>query len=72
MRAAVVGADGGFAVEGLPPGSYYVAAVAGIPSGGADAWRDPSFLESLVAASLGVSVGESGRADVVLTLAVPR
>ena len=72
MRAAVAGADGAFAVEGLPSGSYYVAAVAAAPAGGADAWRDPEFLESLVAPSTSVSVGDGGRAEVSLSLVEPR
>ena len=72
MRAAVVGADGAFAVEGLPSGSYYVAAVAAAPAGGADAWRDPEFLESLVAPSTSVPVGDGGRAEVSLSLIEPR
>jgi hypothetical protein len=72
MRAATVGKDGSFGAEGLPPGNYYVAAVATLPTGGADAWRDPTFLESLVAPSASVSVGDGGRAEVAVTLVEPR
>jgi hypothetical protein len=72
MRAAVAKADGTFAVEGLPPGQYYVAAVVAAPAGGTDAWRDPAFLELLVAPARSVSVGDGGRADVALTLVEPR
>ena len=72
MRAATAGADGSFSVEGLPPGNYYVAAVAALPAGGADAWRDPGFLESLVAPSASVSVGDGGRAEVAVTVFEPR
>jgi len=72
MRAAIVGADGSFSAEGLPPGNYYVAAVAALPAGGADAWRDPAFLESLVAPSASVSVGDGGRAEVAVTVFEPR
>ena len=72
MRAAAVDADGRFVVEGLPSGYYYVAAVASIPAGGADAWRDPAFLDSLVAPSTSVSVGDGGRADVSLSVIEPR
>jgi hypothetical protein len=68
MRAAPVGEDGRFRVEGLPSGHYYVAAVATVPAGGPGAWRDPAFLESLVAPSTSVSVGEGGRAEVVLSV----
>jgi hypothetical protein len=72
MRAAVVGEDGRFRVEGLPPGHYYVAAVANVPAGGAGAWRDPSFLESLVAPSTSVTVDQGGRAEVALSVVEPR
>jgi hypothetical protein len=72
MRAVAVRPDGSFAVEGLPPGNYYVAALATLPAGGADAWRDPSFLESLVAPSASVSVGDGGRAEVLLSVIDPR
>jgi hypothetical protein len=72
MRAATVGADGAFSVEGLPPGSYYVAAVASLPAGGPGAWRDPAFLESLVAPSTNLAVGDGGRAAVNLTVIDPR
>jgi len=72
MRAATVGADGAFSVEGLPPGSYYVAAVASLPAGGPGAWRDPAFLETLVAPSTNVAVGDGGRAAVNLAVIAPR
>jgi len=72
MRAATAGSDGTFSVEGLPPGSYYVAAVASLPAGGPGAWRDPAFLESLVAPSTNVAVGDGGRAAVNLTVIDPR
>jgi hypothetical protein len=72
MRAAAVGDDGRFVVEGLPAGYYYVAAVASVPVGGADAWRDPAFLDSLVVPSTSVSVGDGGRAEVSLSVIEPR
>ena len=72
MRAATVGEDGRFSMEGLPSGFYYVAAVASVPAGGADAWRDPAFLDSLVAPSTSVSVGEGGRAEVAISVIEPR
>ena len=72
MRAATVGADGSFSVEGLPPGSYYVAAVASLPAGGPGAWRDPTFLESLVAPSTNVVIGDGGQAAVNLAVIEPR
>jgi hypothetical protein len=72
MRAAAVDDDGRFVVEGLPAGYYYVAAVASVPVGGADAWRDPAFLDSLVVPSTSVSVGDGGRAEVSLSVIEPR
>jgi hypothetical protein len=72
MRAAPVGEDGRFRVEGLPAGSYYVAAVASLPGGGTNAWRDPAFLDSLVAPSTSVSVGDGGRAEVTISVVEPR
>jgi hypothetical protein len=72
LRAALTDAEGTFAVEGLPAGSYYAAAVAAVPAGGADAWRDPAFLDSLVAPSTSVSVGDGGRAEVSLSVIEPR
>ena len=72
MRSATVGEDGRFSVVGLPAGFYYVAAVASVPAGGADAWRDPAFLDSLVAPSTSVSVGDGGRAEVSLSVIEPR
>lgn len=68
MRSAAVGTDGTFSVEGLPPGSYYVAAVVSLPAGGPGSWRDPSFLDSLVAPSTSVAVGDGGQAAVNLTV----
>jgi protocatechuate 3,4-dioxygenase beta subunit len=41
--------NGGFAVEGLPPGEYYAAAVEAARVGGPeDEWQDPDLFESLV------------------------
>jgi hypothetical protein len=72
LRAATVARDGSFGVEGLPSGSYYVAAVAKVPTGGADAWRDPAFVQSLVVPATSVAVGDGGRADIALTVVEPR
>ncbi len=43
-------------VEGLPPGSYYAAALDRDPPLGAGAWQDPSFLESLALRATTVTV----------------
>jgi hypothetical protein len=72
MRAIAVREDGRFTVEGLPPGSYYVAAVASLPAGGANAWRDPAFLNSLVAPATSLSIGDGGRAEVTVDVIEPR
>jgi protocatechuate 3,4-dioxygenase beta subunit len=49
-------AAGIFAIRGLPPGEYYVAALpnSSLPTDGDEAWQDPQLLESLT--------GRSGRA----------
>jgi hypothetical protein len=72
MRAAIVGADGTFTIDGLPAGGYYAAALAAVPAGGDDAWRDPSVLESLVRPATTVSIGESGPTTVTLTVSDTR
>jgi protocatechuate 3,4-dioxygenase beta subunit len=48
LREAAAGSDGAFTLTGLPPGSYHVSAVTGIPSGGEDAWQDPEFLDAIL------------------------
>lgn len=48
LRQATAGADGAITLPGLPPGTYYAAAVARLPADGDDAWQDPAFLESLI------------------------
>lgn len=65
MRIASTGADGTFAIEGLPDDTFYVAASIGLPSGGDDAWQDPTFLESL--RSIASTVILSGNATVTIT-----
>jgi hypothetical protein len=52
VRPAV---DGRYAMNGLPPGDYLLAAVLDIDP---DDWNDPAFLEQLVAASIKVTLGE--------------
>jgi len=48
LRMTAAGTDGAYRIVGLAFGSYYVAAVAGLPADGEDGWQDPQFLESLV------------------------
>jgi hypothetical protein len=52
VRPAV---DGRYAMNGLPPGEYLVAAVLDIDP---DDWNDPAFLEQLVPASIKVTLAE--------------
>jgi hypothetical protein len=47
---------GRYVLRNLPPGEYYVAAVTDVQF---NAWFDPAFLESLVAASTRVTLAES-------------
>jgi hypothetical protein len=68
MRSAAVNTDGTFTLEGLAPGTYYAAAVTSLPSGGSDAWQDPAFLESLSGPSSSVTLGETDRASLTLTV----
>jgi hypothetical protein len=45
--------NGRYAIEDLPPGEYYLAAMTDVAPG---EWRDPSLLEQLVAGSVVVSL----------------
>ena len=57
MRTAMTDADGTYSIIGLPPGSYFAAAVARTPPGD-QAWGDPSFLDSLRPNATVVTLGE--------------
>jgi hypothetical protein len=61
--------DGTVEIAGLPPGSYYGAAIAQIPSDGRDAWQDPAFLESLVPRAASFALGDGDKR--VLNLKLP-
>ncbi len=69
LRHAAAGADGAVALAGLPPGSYYAAAVAKLPADGDDAWQDPAFLESLATRATTLALGEGQKR--ILTLKLP-
>jgi len=61
--------DGGFRVDGLPPGEYLAAAVDAVPSiRDGDQWQDPDYLETLVALARRITLSEG--ASVALTLTV--
>jgi hypothetical protein len=63
--AIKLGSDGGYKVTGLPPGEYYMSALADID---ARQLADPSVLESLIPASIKVTLaeGEKKRQDLRL------
>jgi hypothetical protein len=69
VRQTAAGTDGAIALAGLPPGSYYAAAVAALPSDGDDAWQDPAYLESLVPRARAFALGEGQKQ--VLNLKLP-
>lgn len=50
--------DGSFRVDGLPPGDYYVAAVASEESVDSGNWQEPEALRALTSAALRVTLGE--------------
>jgi hypothetical protein len=58
-------------VAGLPSGTYYVLAVARIPTDGVGAWQDVQFLESLVPQATTVTVLDGQRAQLALRLSIP-
>jgi hypothetical protein len=64
LQKAPTDAAGAFSVAGLPPGSYYAAAVAALPDEGEEAWRDPAFLDSLMPSASTVLIGEGQRVSV--------
>jgi hypothetical protein len=52
------GTDGAFAIRGLPPGSYLLAALTDVtPSD----WNDPNFLRQATAGAVPVTIGEGER-----------
>jgi hypothetical protein len=64
-------ADGTFAIAGLPPGSYYVAAVPPLRAGDADGWQDPQLLESFMRVAESIVVRDGETTSVSLHLAAP-
>ena len=57
-RRAVTLKEGTFSMAGLPPGTYYVAAVAQLPADGDEAWQDPAFLTSLIPRATTATLGD--------------
>jgi len=62
--------DGTFAIEGLPPGEYYVAAVDRLrmasPTGSDDEWEAPELFEELIPSAKLVSLFEGQQTTVTL------
>jgi len=69
VRQSVARADGTITLAGLPPGSYYAAAIAKFPADGEEAWQDPAYLESLVTHATAFTLGEGQQH--VLNLKLP-
>ena len=64
LQKAPTDPAGAFSFAGLPPGSYYAAAVATLPDDGDEAWQDLAFLDSLMPSASTVLVGEGQRVTV--------
>lgn len=58
VQAVRTATDGRYAVRGLPPGRYRIAAVFDPEPG---RWFDPDFLRQLMGASIPVEIGEGGQ-----------
>ena len=59
VKRAQSSPDGSFRVDGLPPGDYYVAAVAPQEFADSGNWQEPEGLDALTSASLRVTLDES-------------
>jgi hypothetical protein len=71
LARATAGADGTYSLTGLPFGSYYVAAVATLPTDGAESWQDPEFLTALIARASSIVISEGQRQSLNLRVVVP-
>jgi len=47
LRLTTTTAEGAYSLEGLPAGSYDVAAISVLPKDGEDAWQDPEYLSAV-------------------------
>ena len=56
--------DGSFVIRRLPPGEYFVAAVARRSNELADEWQDPRFLESLAPGATRIVLAEGQKVSV--------
>jgi hypothetical protein len=66
LRTVRAGPDGAFLIEGLPAGSYHIAAVARRPPD--DGWQDPGFLEALRIDGTTITISEGQSSLVKLRL----
>lgn len=57
IRTTRPSTDGAFSVKGLPPGTYFLAALADLETG---EWNDPALLEQLVPSSARVTLRDGG------------
>jgi hypothetical protein len=71
LRRTGAGNLGIITLAGLPPGSYYAAAVAQLPADGEDAWQDPAYLESLIPRASTIAFGEGQKQILNLKLPAP-
>jgi hypothetical protein len=68
LRRSSSSQNGAFTMTGLPAGSYFVSALAAIPTGAEDAWTDPEFLESLIPGASTISFTDRQKAVLTLRL----
>jgi hypothetical protein len=67
VRLSHTDTDGGFTVDGLPPGEYWVAAVTGLEDqAGSGEWQTPATLGRLVPVAHRLTLGEDDRRSVDL------
>jgi protocatechuate 3,4-dioxygenase beta subunit len=73
FRRMASDSSGNFAVRGLPPGDYFVAAVSGMSvlRDGPDAWQDPEFLDSVALRAAHVTVTDGAKISTTFRLMTP-
>jgi hypothetical protein len=74
LRRSGADGSGNFTVRGLPPGDYFVAAVAlgsSVLREGVDAWQDPEFLESIAQRATRATLAEGQRLSINARLMTP-
>jgi hypothetical protein len=69
LRQRMAGNLGIVTLTGLPPGSYYAAAVGQLPTEGEDAWQDPAYLQSLIPRASTIAFGDGQKQILNLKLA---